>query len=129
MPNIIIHEEIAYRIAKNKNEYLNSDFFLGILAPDTPNLYGFGPKEERWLAHQRKKDLTEWKDNLIKFYNQEKNNYPKYFIEGYLTHILTDIIYDRDFYKKVRKEIINDGYEKRISSNNGTRYVRLFLYI
>ena len=97
MPNVMIHEEVGYFISKkiNKKSY---DYFLGLLAPDAPNTYGFGKKEDRWLAHQRKNDYNEWRNSLKEFYQKEKNNYPQNFLLGYITHILTDIIYDDYFY-------------------------------
>ena len=80
MPCIRIHEEVAYYYAKKNKEFDNSNFYLGVLAPDTPNLNGFAPKIERWTAHQRAKDYQEWKNNIIKFYNENKTKYDKYFI-------------------------------------------------
>ena len=47
MPTTMIHEKIAYDLAKKYPELDTSDFYLGILAPDTPNLHGFAPKEMR----------------------------------------------------------------------------------
>ena len=43
MPNVMIHEEVGYYLSKklNKNSY---NYFLGIIAPDAPNTYGFGKK-------------------------------------------------------------------------------------
>ena len=109
MPNVMIHEEVGYYLSKklNKNSY---NYFLGIIAPDAPNTYGFGKKEDRWLAHQRRKDYNEWRNSLKEFYNQEKNNYNEDFLLGYYIHILTDIIYDDFLYLKVREEILKDGY-------------------
>ena len=109
MPNIMIHEEVGHFLSKklNKNSY---NYYLGLLAPDSPNTYGFGKKEDRWLAHQRRKDYNEWRNSLKEFYNQEKNNYNEDFLLGYYIHILTDIIYDDFLYLKVREEILKDGY-------------------
>ena len=109
MPNIMIHEEVGdYLSTKlNKNSY---NFFLGILAPDAPNTYGFGKKEDRWLAHQRKKDYDEWRKSLNDFYQREKNNYDEDFLLGYYIHILTDIVYDDFLYLKVREEVLKDNY-------------------
>ncbi len=107
MPNIMIHEKVGNYISKkiNVNSY---DYYLGLLAPDAPNLEGFAPKEERWMAHQRRKDYDEWREALISFYNREKDNYPKDFILGYYIHILTDIVYDDFLYLKVREEILKE---------------------
>ena len=107
MPSVIIHEKVGNYISK-KTGLSSYDYYLGLLAPDTPNLEGFAPKEERWMAHQRKKDYDEWRASILKFYNQEKNNYPQDFIVGYYIHILTDIVYDDFIYSKVRDEIMKD---------------------
>ena len=109
MPIISIHEEVAIRLAKNNNDLDTKDFYLGVCAPDTVNLNGFAEKEKRWTSHQRKKDLNDWRKSLKEFYKKEKTNYPKNFLLGYITHILTDIIYDDYFYDNVKKEIINDN--------------------
>ena len=108
MPNIMIHEEVGYFISKkiNNDSY---NYFLGLLAPDAPNTYGFGKKEDRWLAHQRKNDYNEWRNPLKEFYEKEKNRYDKDFLLGYCVHILTDIIYDEFLYLKVREEILKDN--------------------
>lgn len=110
MPNVTVHERIGYYISKkiNINTY---NYYLGLLAPDAPNLNGFAEKIERWTAHLRKKDYNEWKDNLNAFYSKEKNNYPKDFILGYYIHIMTDIIYDELLYLKVKEKILNDNYK------------------
>lgn len=101
MPNIFIHEKVAYNIAK-ENKYLDTpNFYLGVLAPDAVNLNGFAPKEERWTSHLRDKNLSTWRQNIISFYNKEKNNYDTKFLSGYLIHILTDIIFDDYFYDGV----------------------------
>ena len=109
MPNVMIHEEVGYFLSNklNKNSY---NYYLGVLAPDAPNTYGFGKKEDRWLAHQRKKDYNEWRKSLKEFYQKEKNNYEEDFLLGYYIHILTDIVYDDFIYLKVREKIIEDGY-------------------
>ena len=65
MPIISIHEEVAIKLAKQHKNLDTKDFYLGTLAPDTVNLnYGFAPKELRWTAHQRRKDLSDWKFSL-----------------------------------------------------------------
>ena len=107
MPEINIHEKVAYEISKKYN--LNSrDFFLGNLAPDSVNIDGFAAKEERWSSHVRRKDRNEWREELRNFYEKEKDNYPKDFMLGYITHILTDIIHDDYLYLKQRRQIKKD---------------------
>ena len=117
MPNIRIHEEVAYLYTRKHRDFDNKYFYLGVLAPDTPNLNGFAPKEERWTAHQRDKDYNEWERKIKKFYIENKDNYNKYFIFGYLFHVITDIVYDRDIYLDVREKILEDNISLEDSHN------------
>ena len=103
MPIIRIHEEVALLIANKYKELDTNDFYLGAMAPDSVNLEFFAPKEDRWTAHLRKRDLTDWRINLRKYYDKNKNNYPRAFILGYITHVLTDIIYDDLYYDNIKE--------------------------
>lgn len=103
MPSTTIHEKVGYEIGKKLN-VTSYDYYLGLLAPDAPNLNGFAPKEERWPAHIRRKDLKEWRKALQNFYISNIKNYNKEFLLGYYIHILTDIIFDDYYYKDIRKK-------------------------
>lgn len=107
MPNVKIHERVGNYIGKKigKNSY---DYYLGLLAPDSPNVDGFAPKEERWMAHQRRKDYDEWREEITKFYDMEKKYYPEDFLLGYYIHVITDIVYDDYFYIPIRDEIVKE---------------------
>ena len=107
MPNVKIHERVGNYIGKKigKNSY---DYYLGLLAPDSPNVDGFAPKEERWMAHQRRKDYDEWREEITKFYDMEKKYYPEDFLLGYYIHVITDIVYDDFFYIPIRAEIVKE---------------------
>ncbi len=109
MPTIFIHEEVAYQIAQKYIELDNSNFYLGALAPDAINVDGFACREERFNSHLRNIDLNIWLDNVVKFYKDNKDKYNNNFLLGYLTHIITDIIYDKYFYWKVRGKMKEDG--------------------
>lgn len=110
MPNIMIHEEVGYYISKKIN--INSyNYYLGILAPDSPNLEGFAPKVERWTAHARRKDYNEWRNSLKDLYNNYKDKIDNDFLIGYYIHILTDIVFDDYFYLDIREKILQDGYK------------------
>ncbi len=116
MPSISIHLEVGYLLSKKIN--LNSyNYYLGLITPDSPNLYGFGPKEERWKTHVRRKDLKKWRESLKDFYQKEKNNYPIDFLLGYFIHILTDIIYDDYFYKQVKNNIMENHILEEYAHN------------
>jgi hypothetical protein len=116
MPNIMIHEEVGFFL-KNKLNINSYNYYLGLLAPDAPNLNGFAEKKVRWRAHVRRKDLNDWRLSLKDFYQNNKEKYDSDFLIGYTIHILTDIVYDDILYLKVREEIIKDNYSKEESHN------------
>ena len=109
MPTVLIHEEVAYNIAKKYKQLDNKDFYLGALAPDTVNLNGFASKEERWNSHLRNENLDTWLENVKKFYNENKDKYNKYFLLGYVLHIITDIVHDKYFYQDIRTAMTNNN--------------------
>ena len=108
MPNIIIHELVGLKIANKYKELDNKYFYLGLLSPDAVNLNGFASKEIRWTSHIRDKDLNVWRDNIFKFYKNNKSKYEESFIDGYFIHILTDIIFDDFFYDKLKFKFLKD---------------------
>ena len=114
MPSISIHEEVGYYLADKIHISSPYYYYLGIIAPDAPNYYGFASMEDRWYAHQRRKDLEEWRESILSFYEKEKNHYPRDFILGYFIHVLTDIVYDDFLYLKVR-EVIEKKYSREES--------------
>ena len=112
MPNIIIHEKVAYNISKKYKNLANGEFYLGAIAPDAVNLNGFASTEKRWTSHCRAKNLNAWRENITKFYFEQLNNYPNEFLTGYLIHILTDIVFDDYFYSDVTNKIKKDNPTK-----------------
>lgn len=116
MPSLMIHLKVGYEIGKifNLNSY---NYYLGLIAPDAPNLNGFAPKEERWAAHVRAKDLNDWRTKLNQFYLKERKNYNTDFIFGYYVHILTDIIFDDYFYISIRTKVIADKNPEKEAHN------------
>ena len=113
MPSVVIHEKIGKYIADEMG-ISSYDYYLGLLAPDTPNLYGFAPKEERWEAHQRRKNYHEWRQAIMSFYFEQQGTYPEDFLLGYYVHVITDIVFDEIWYIKVRNEI-EKNYSTEIS--------------
>ena len=111
MPNTVVHEEVGYYLSK-KLDISSYEFYLGLMAPDAVNVEHFANKQERWTSHVRDKDLNIWKENLKKFYKEEKNKINNDFLLGYTIHILTDIVYDEYFEEKIHKEILKNNQEK-----------------
>ena len=111
MPNTVVHEEVGYYLSK-KLDVSSYEFYLGLMAPDAVNVEHFANKQERWTSHVIDKDLNIWKENLKKFYKEEKNKINNDFLLGYTIHILTDIVYDEYFEEKIHKEILKNNQEK-----------------
>lgn len=111
MPNTVVHEEVGYYLSK-KLDVSSYEFYLGLMAPDAVNVEHFANKQERWTSHVRDTDLNIWKENLKKFYKEEKNKTNNDFLLGYTIHILTDIVYDEYFEEKIHKEILKNNQEK-----------------
>ncbi len=110
MPNICIHEIVGYKLSEKYKMLDNLDFYLGMLSPDAVNYRKFESKEIRWASHIRSKNLDKWQDDVIRFYYDNIEFYNKYFLLGYVIHIITDIIFDRDFYDKVKNNILSSGF-------------------
>ena len=108
MPNIMIHEEVANYLS-NKLGINTYNYYLGVLTPDAVNINGFAPKIERWTSHKRSKDYNEWYNQIIDFYNSNKEKYDRDFLLGYFIHVITDIVYDEFLYLDVRDKIVKDG--------------------
>lgn len=99
MPTSLFHLNVSKKIAEKHQKYDTPNFYIGTIAPDAVNLNGFAEKSIRWAAHKRAKNLDEWKQNIIGFYNQEKNNFKEDYLLGYVVHVLTDIVADELYYQ------------------------------
>lgn len=99
MPTSMFHLNVSKKIAEKYPQYDTSNFYIGTIAPDAVNVNGFADKPIRWSAHKRAKNLDEWKNNIIEFYNEEKNNFNKEYLLGYIVHVLTDIVADELYYE------------------------------
>jgi len=109
MPNSLVHLKVANEISKKYVELDCPQYYLGIIAPDTVNLYGFAEKSKRWAAHIRAKDLNIWENNIIEFYKQNIEEYDNKYLFGYLIHVLTDIVFDRIYEKELLDKIHTRG--------------------
>ena len=110
MPSILFHELVGYEFAKKHKNYNNKEFILGIIVPDAVNAYGFASKEKRWESHCRDKDLDKWTSNIIDFYKENRKIYEKYYLMGYLVHVLTDIFCDKIYNEKIYPKLVEEGY-------------------
>lgn len=109
MPTILFHLKIANEFTKKHKKYDNPSFFLGTIAPDAVNAYGFASKEKRWNAHIRDANLEKWEENVINFYNKNFGKVEDNYLLGYCFHILTDIVCDRKFINELKPDIMNLG--------------------
>lgn len=114
MPSILFHMRVGVEIIKKNPKLDNPQFYLGLIAPDAVNVDGFAPKNIRWDAHIRDKDLDIWQSNILKFYNKNKEKYEQLYLYGYVIHVLTDIVCDRVYGKNIepllKKENVEDPF-------------------
>ena len=98
MPGAITHLNAAYVFYKRTGIIKNFPMFLlGSVCPDSVNLNGHAPKEIRWPAHLRDSDLSVWEDNAKRFLEDNKGKYDESYLLGYVYHLITDIVWDREY--------------------------------
>ncbi len=98
MPGAVTHLKAAYTFYNESGVDIQlSSFLLGAVCPDSVNLNGHAPKNIRWPAHLRTSDLNIWEQNAVQFYNENKDKYDNSYLLGYIMHIVTDIVWDREY--------------------------------
>ena len=89
------------------------DFLLGAISPDCVN-YGTSQASEeiRYRSHIRVRDYDKWKENLRKFYKDNKHKYHgnQDFLKGYLFHMWTDIAWDETVQPELFEYLGTLGY-------------------
>lgn len=104
MPNWKIHLELAKRIGK-KIKYNKEEmqlFMLGNILPDINN--GYIVKDISTIIGH---DVTHYREEKIStymyFYNTHKKDIKNPIICGYLVHLYTDYLFNRDFYLRTKE--------------------------
>ena len=96
MPSFPVHIVVASMLADKIGIKDKPSFLLGSVAPDSVNLRGFASQPERYGAHIRSVDYSQWKKQLCEFYHDNLGKFendPDY-LKGYLFHCITDIAWD-----------------------------------
>ena len=120
MPGPITHLQAAYYYNVSHKKRYNSALYLGSISPDCVNINGQAPKEVRWPAHLRCEDLDEWLANARRFYIDNKSTADESFLKGYILHILSDIVWDKDFNLPLYKILLKDNVSKETLQNSIT---------
>ncbi len=98
MPGAVTHLKAAHVFLEITGIPLNQPlFFLGSVSPDSVNINGHAPKSVRWPAHLRDADLAVWECNAKKFYEENSGKVNESYLLGYIMHIITDIVWDREY--------------------------------
>ncbi len=98
MPGAVTHLNAAYCFKEKYEGTLDlPQFYLGAVCPDAVNVNGHAPKELRWPAHLRNADLKVWENNIIYFYNENYGKIDHSYLLGYVIHIITDIVWDKEY--------------------------------
>lgn len=97
MPGPITHLKAVYHYNNVHSNKYGAEIYLGGISPDSVNINGHAPKSVRWPAHLRNADLSVWLENAKLFYNNNKGSVDEAFLRGYILHIITDIVWDKEF--------------------------------
>lgn len=112
MPSACVHLKVAYLLTDTLNISNKADFYLGAVSPDAVNLEGFANEKTRYNAHIRSKDYEVWKENIHKFYADNKlryfNSYD--FLTGFFLHLYTDIAWDEQVQPLLFDYLTSQGY-------------------
>lgn len=112
MPGAITHLKAAHIYIERVGGIDNApQFYLGSVCPDSVNLNGHAPKEIRWPAHLRSGDLSVWESNAKRFYEENRNLYDSSYLLGYILHIITDIVWDREYDRPLCAMLHKSGVE------------------
>lgn len=109
MPGPITHLQAAYYYNVSHGNNFGPGLYLGSISPDSVNINGHAPKEKRWPAHLRDRDLETWTVNAREFYNFNKGKCDEAYLRGYILHILTDIIWDKSFDHPLYSMLLRSG--------------------
>lgn len=128
MPGQMMHLYVGSRCWQQRNRQGDyGQFLLGCIAPDGVNAKGFASKEMRWHAHLRDENLSVWKENARRFYQQQQREFcDRDYLFGYFVHVMTDILWDESFNQALDEKICaltQDGGER-----NRLRWNELFLF-
>ena len=95
MASAVMHLYVGMKIAKQWQFLDLPQFYLGCIAPDSVNVsYTKATKETRWAAHMRATTKDEWCDNNKNFYDKNIKRLPHSLLVGYITHNITDAMFD-----------------------------------
>lgn len=126
VPGAITHLKAAYIFDRKHGFSKPPEFYLGSIAPDCVNLHGHAEKSLRWTAHLRDSSLDVWENNTECFFNEFKGRVNEGLLEGYVLHILTDIVWDREFDLPLYMLLLKSGVEEE--SLKDERWKELFAY-
>lgn len=106
MASIMIHLQAAHRLLQPGGLLCGkiihpSNYYLGVIAPDSVNLDGFAEKEIRWSAHLRAKTPKEWYQNIGTFYQKQQDKSDHDLLLGYIIHNITDAAFDETLHNPI----------------------------
>lgn len=113
MPGPITHLKAAYAfLDRSRFRLPREQFYLGSVCPDSVNINGHAAKSLRWPAHLRDENLDIWQQNAEEFLKAHRDFEDKAYLFGYIMHIITDIVWDRSFDKRLYLIMAANGVKK-----------------
>lgn len=108
MATTFMHLYVARALAEDFPISDKSQYYLGVIAPDSVNLDGFAEKSVRWESHVRDKDFMKWYEKLSSFYRENRDTFPdRDLLLGYAVHILTDLAWDGYYFNVIRLQMLS----------------------
>lgn len=108
MATTFMHLYVARVVAENFHISDKSQYYLGVIAPDSVNLDGFAEKAVRWESHIRDKDFMKWYEKVSAFYRKNRGTFPdRDLLLGYAVHILTDLAWDGYYFNVIRPHMLS----------------------
>ena len=120
MASTMMHLLVGDGIAKADNRIKGTgQFYLGCFLPDSVNVDGFAPKEVRWAAHLRSKNLREWYENIGRFYSENRKRYDSDLLLGYCIHCITDAAFDEFLHNDIWEKANTLSYPEHCGMGPG----------
>jgi hypothetical protein len=116
MPLPMVHMSITENIFRNKGFEIDSQFLLGSISPDAIHMRENTTREDKRKTHFFMQEDTKIEDlfnnQLRPFFDPLRADDQRFmFAKGYISHVLTDLLWLHTVYGDFRKKIAEDHIE------------------
>jgi hypothetical protein len=116
MPLPMVHMSITVNIFRNKGLEVDPQFLLGSISPDAIHMRENTTREDKGKTHFYMQKYTSVEDlfenELRPFFDPLRSDDQRFmFAKGYISHVLTDLLWLHTVYGNFRKKITEDHIE------------------